>query len=163
MKIVVFSDSHSDIESMKKIVDKEKPNMIFHLGDCIEDALALQKYTKDILVEFVQGNTDYRYNYDKKIVLEIEGKKIFLTHGHKYHVKRGVSNILKKGIDKKVDITLFGHTHIPYLNYKNKMWLMNPGSINRYYFKGKNCSYGIIKIKNSKITCKIVEIIYDNI
>ncbi len=64
MKIVVFSDSHSDIESMKKIVDKEKPNMIFHLGDYIEDALALQKYTKDILVEFVQGNTDYRYNYE---------------------------------------------------------------------------------------------------
>ena len=38
MKILIFSDSHGDVDIMRDIVEKEKPDMIIHLGDSIKDA-----------------------------------------------------------------------------------------------------------------------------
>ena len=33
MKVVIFSDSHGDVEIMVQVIEKEKPEMIIHLGD----------------------------------------------------------------------------------------------------------------------------------
>ena len=42
MKIVVFSDSHGDKESMKLLIDKLEPEMVIFLGDGIDDILAIE-------------------------------------------------------------------------------------------------------------------------
>jgi len=158
MKILVLSDSHSNIKLMVDVFNKENPDMIFHLGDYIKDAITLQQYTKDVAVEFVKGNNDYRYSYEKEKIMRVDNKRIFFTHGHYYHVKRGPSEVKKKGKLLSSDITLYGHTHIPYLKYEDNMWLMNPGTINYAIYKGEYPSYGIIEINNDKIKCKIIRI-----
>ena len=37
MKIAVFSDSHSDVASIIKTIEKEKPDIVFRLGDHASD------------------------------------------------------------------------------------------------------------------------------
>lgn len=35
MNILVLSDSHGNISNMEEAVEREKPDMILHLGDCL--------------------------------------------------------------------------------------------------------------------------------
>ena len=49
MKIVIFSDSHGDAETMCGVVEKENPDMIIYLGDGIADAEQLNEKYPNIL------------------------------------------------------------------------------------------------------------------
>lgn len=42
MNILVLSDSHGNISNMEEAVEREKPDMILHLGDCWRDAERLR-------------------------------------------------------------------------------------------------------------------------
>ncbi|MHB1485535.1 MAG: metallophosphoesterase family protein [Saccharofermentanales bacterium] len=57
MKIVVFTDSHNDVDTMLTVIKKEQPDKFLHLGDNISDGFILQNI-QDIIVYFVKGNTD---------------------------------------------------------------------------------------------------------
>ena len=45
MNILVLSDSHGNISNMEEAVEREKPDMILHLGDCWRDAERLAERT----------------------------------------------------------------------------------------------------------------------
>ena len=38
MKIIVFSDSHRELDGMRQVITREKPDYVFHLGDHDTDA-----------------------------------------------------------------------------------------------------------------------------
>ena len=57
---------------------------------------------------------------DEKII-EVCGKKIFITHGHFYGVKEGMQRLLYRGLELKVDIALYGHTHISNILFEEGM------------------------------------------
>lgn len=76
--------------------------------------------------------------------ISAQGKKIFFIHGHPYYVKHGYERIEEEAKNRGADICLFGHTHIPYTEYKDGIYFMNPGAV----FNG---SYGIIDITDSGI------------
>lgn len=78
MKILVVSDTHGKINTLIQNMEKMgKFDILFHLGDYIEDALKLSKIF-DIPMITVRGNGDFLrtdYNFDE--VVEVKGKKIF--------------------------------------------------------------------------------------
>ena len=41
MKVIVFSDSHGDLNHMIAAVEQEEPDLVLHLGDYWEDAREL--------------------------------------------------------------------------------------------------------------------------
>ena len=49
MNILVLSDSHGNISNMEEAVEREKPDMILHLGDCWRDAERLAERYPDIV------------------------------------------------------------------------------------------------------------------
>ncbi len=153
MRIIVFSDSHGSIRNCMNVIKKIKDaDMIIHLGDVVSDAEDLQILYPNIPIEYISGNNDYSSNVPREKVLDIIGKKIFITHGHYYSVKLGYETLLEKAVSLNVDIALFGHTHEPYEAYHKGIHLLNPGSI-RLPNRG-NPSYGIIEIEKEKIgTC----------
>ena len=55
MNILVLSDSHGNISNMEEAVEREKPDMILHLGDCWRDAERLAERYPDIPMEHVPG------------------------------------------------------------------------------------------------------------
>ena len=131
MLIAVIADTHKNqrsIDIAKKHIKEANANIIIHLGDCIED-IELLKENFNGKVYAVEGNCDNLNKYPKEDSIEVNGKKIYFTHGDLYGVKKGLDNLMRKGKEIGADVVLFGHTHVPFKEEKNGMLLMNPGSI----------------------------------
>lgn len=157
MKILVTGDTHGDNRLILECMLKERPDSIIHLGDYTKDAEILFK-ALDIPIDIVRGNGDFEGNYSMEEVLKISGKKIFITHGHKYGVKQGIDKIYYKAMEVGADIALFGHTHVPLLLKESNIYIMNPGSPSLPRSLERKKTYGIINI-GEKISCEIKEII----
>lgn len=131
MLIAVISDTHKNqrsIDIAKKHIKEANPDIIIHLGDGIEDVEPLKEgFSGEVYA--VEGNCDTLNKYLKEDILEVNGKKIYFTHGDLYGVKKGLDNLMRKGKEVGAHIVLFGHTHEPFKEEKNGMLLMNPGSI----------------------------------
>jgi putative phosphoesterase len=157
MKIVVFADSHSDVDTMCKATEAENPDMIIHLGDHVKDALELQEIFADIPMEFVKGNTDraYEYPFEKKIL--VNDKIFFITHGNQYKVEQGVLDVIDRGVSNDADLISFGHTHKRYLKNHEGVWVMNPGRIGRKSSKIVHATYGRVILDSDMVFCEIVE------
>lgn len=157
MKIIVFADSHNDVSTMLTIVKSEQPDAILHLGDHIADGLELQENI-DIIVYLVKGNTDQNYNGNEELLLTLESKRIYMTHGHLYKVEDSLTALRDAGTRVGAQIVLFGHTHQPFLSYMNGIWFMNPGRIGRKSSKTIHPTYGLICITENRIECEISEV-----
>ncbi|ALB48282.1 serine/threonine protein phosphatase [Clostridium sp. MF28] len=147
MLIAVVSDTHrmtKYINLAKRLI--KDADILIHLGDNIDDAELLENTFKG-KVYVVAGNCDYSTKYPKESVIEVNGKKIFFTHGDLYGVKSSMNNIYYRGRELNADIVLFGHTHQQLVEKEDDMILMNPGSISLPKFKGR--CIGFINIDNN--------------
>ena len=80
----------------------------------------------------VRGNCDLLDDgskYDE--YLEIEGYKIWLTHGHRYIERNVQADLGYWAKQLGQDIVVFGHTHVPMAEYYADTLLVNPGSPSR--------------------------------
>ncbi len=144
MKILAISDTHGCFEKFYKACKWEHPDAVVFSGDCSSDALEMEYIFPEIKFFIVRGNCDYDdYKTKDDLTVELEGLKIFLTHGHLYSVKRDYSRIEEKGQEEGADIVVFGHTHSPYYFESENITLFNPGAV-------LNNSYGIIEIEKGR-------------
>ena len=171
MKILVFSDSHGCTDTMIAIAHKLEKDIshILHLGDNTEDCGLLRRTFPAHTVCGVAGNCDFVTEDEMSAIIELSGKRIFMTHGHRYSVKHAPYRLLCAAKEREADITLYGHTHIAAITTEDGVLLMNPGSIARP--RGyDHISYGIIDIADDgAISASVVEthrgickIIYSN-
>ena len=156
MLIAVVSDTHrSDayVKSVKMLI--KDADILIHLGDNVEDAEELERDFKgDVYI--VAGNCDFSRKYPKDRLIDVEGKKIFMTHGDLYGVKMGLNNIYYKGREIGADIVLFGHTHQAVIERTDELILMNPGSTSLPRLSKR--SVGFININNGEIEVYLKEI-----
>lgn len=156
MLIAVVSDTHRSeayVKSVKTLI--KDADILIHLGDNVEDAEELEREFKgDVYI--VAGNCDFSRKYPKDRLIEIEGKKIFMTHGDLYGVKMGLNNIYYKGREVGADIVLFGHTHQSIIERTNEIILMNPGSTSLP--KLSKSSIGFISINDGEAEVYLKEI-----
>lgn len=156
MKILVLSDSHSGISFMRNCVNAVRPQVMIHLGDYYDDGRVIASEHREIPMYQVPGNCDGYYlspGQQWTRIEEIGGVRLFLTHGHRQHVKQGLGALLKDARACSADAVLFGHTHCALCEQdENGMWILNPGSCG--YFGG---SAGLIETNNGKIaSCRII-------
>ena len=154
MKILIFSDLHGDVDIMCDIVEKEKPDMIIHLGDSIADAEQLSNKYSDIKTIKVLGGIDSQKEDEEWIqYVEICNKRFMLTHGHIFLDKTTVYGQAQQNMwlyAGNSDIVLYGHMHEPFINCSEGKWIMCPGRIGRDVEGGGiNPKYGILKINES--------------
>lgn len=152
-RILVFSDTHLNIEPCVKIIEKiPGADMIIHAGDHSADAQRLQKMFPDIPIKYVDGNCDFS-NAPTDLIFDVYGKKFFVTHGHKYNVKNesDFHTLKAKGKEVGADVIIFGHTHIPINDRSNNYILLNPGSV-KY-----GATYGIVEIDDNKIGSAVID------
>lgn len=154
MRILVFSDSHKDTESMIKVINRiVDVDMIIHTGDHHSDAEQIEKLFPNIPVKYVLGNCDFGV-CPTELVIDACGKKIFLTHGHFYSVKYDYDyhTIFERTKELGCDAVVFGHTHKSICDVKNGITLLNPGSV----CYGK--TFGVIEIENGKLKSAICSV-----
>lgn len=133
---------------MESAVRRCEPDQVLHLGDCVEDFLALQSLLPAIPMEHVPGNCDYGAPGPYTKLLALEGARILMTHGHLYGVKSGYLRAIYAAQEQQADILLFGHTHYAECFQEGALWVMNPGA-------AKQGSYGIITLNQDGIHCTL--------
>ena len=161
MKIQFISDVHGSPEALEAALDagrREGAERVAFLGDALyhgprnplpadydpaRTAEVFNRWRHRILA--VRGNCDSEVD---QMMLEFpaladyawllaEGRRIFLTHGHRYDPDRLPP--LSPG-----DIFVSGHTHIPLAERRGELFVFNPGSVGLPK-DGRPSSYGILE------------------
>ncbi len=129
MLIGVISDSHGNRKRIYDCLPQfEGVDHILHAGDFYEDAKIVSASCK-CKVTAVTGNCDYMVRGPVEEMLILGGKKVYLTHGHLYKVKRDFTLLFRRAKGLEAQIAVFGHTHFPQVFYKEKILFVNPGSL----------------------------------
>ena len=146
-RIIVISDTHRHMDYALRVLDNlSEYDMIIHLGDYSADAARLERLYKNVTVVSVCGNNDFPSpSSPAECEIEIDGVKLFLTHGHKYGVKFGYERIYLRALELGAQVVLFGHTHVPICEKEDGVLMLNPGGYN-----SNSRSVGIIEIDDGK-------------
>lgn len=131
MRIIVMSDSHGSASRVRHIFEGEPgAELYLHLGDGAADFVKAGWLFPSTARMGVLGNCDFSRDLDlpKTGLVELGGKRIFFTHGDLYRVKYGLDELEDAAREKGADIALFGHTHTACQEYRDGLWLLNPGS-----------------------------------
>lgn len=161
MKIGVISDTHIPrmAKDLPKVIYEElsKVDLILHAGDLVEINF-LEKLRKINKTIAVSGNMDSREVsgvLKSKEIIEAGKFKIGLIHGR--GAPEGImERLIAEFKGEEIDCLVFGHTHRPVNEIKNKILLFNPGSPTDKIFAPFN-SYGILEI-DRKITGNIIKL-----
>lgn len=148
-RILAVSDSHGNISALKGIeFEFVKADYIFHLGDCFRDIRAFcPQFEQKIYA--VKGNND---GGGEEYVAEIDGVKIMLVHGDRYHVKAGLKRLMIRAVELGVKAVFYGHTHRPNVVVQDGITYINPGAMSRMSRK----SYCIATLDSGEIKANIV-------
>lgn len=158
MKIGVISDTHlkNCDDRLRRIVDTyfKDVELVIHAGDLVSlevlDAFAGKE------VRAVSGNMDNedaRRALPERIVIEVGGFKVGLTHG--WGQPFGLEDKLRKKFDE-IDCLVFGHTHRPCNKVKDGVLYFNPGSATDRLFAKLN-TVGILEIGDG-VKGEIIEV-----
>jgi putative phosphoesterase len=154
LKIGVLSDTHVDdiSELPSDVVNSlRKTDLIIHLGDYHSKELVdeLKQFTD---FHGIAGNHDgpsIRAVLPDQDIIEVNGKRLALVHGHGCMMPFGFRHgLLKRFKGEKIDALLYGHTHVTQNHFMSGVLFFNPGSaIGR--FPSRNSSFGILNITES--------------
>ena len=144
-----MSDSHGREEYVYSVLyDNRDADMIIHLGDGGQDLdYALREVNFQVTTKIVKvkGNCDFCSDLPITSFENIEGFKFYITHGYVQNVKMGVDHIYMDAKKSERNVVLFGHTHRPFYENRDGIYLFNPGAV-------KNGYYGVIKIEGENIS-----------
>lgn len=150
MKICVCSDSHGNIEGIRRMLETEKPDGLLFCGDGIADFSTLELPEKTM---FVSGNCDAFC--DEPIFREFvwDNVRIIMAHGHRYSVKRTEDIYLSEALAHEANVAVYGHTHIQKASYSCGVLMLNPGTLSR-----NNGYYALLYLKNGVFDCRIMKL-----
>lgn len=159
IRVVVVSDTHRDFYFLAEVVKRHRDADLFvHLGDGYEEFCRLGDMFPGLKKYFVRGNCDYGMSRDIQVAgfLNCGMARIFYTHGHIYNVKSGLEEVYRAGIEHNANVILYGHTHVPRIDYHNGVYIMNPGSLG--HPRGGGRTYGIIDVDDTWMDCHLVNL-----
>ena len=125
-KIGVFSDTHGSLTNLDSFQKRlGQLDSVFHLGDCVRDA-------EPIAARFgigycaVRGNCDPYSDIPLEKVIEWNGHRILMLHGH---TAGGRLALYYKASANGCDCVLSGHTHVASVEQYEGVLMVNPGSL----------------------------------
>ncbi|WP_445489611.1 metallophosphoesterase family protein [Niallia sp. 03133] len=154
MKVLIVSDSHGFVEEVGKLKTrhKEEVDLFLHCGD--SELPASEKVMEGY--ETVRGNCDYEEKYPNELVKEVNGAKIFVTHGHLYGVKSSIANLSYRAKEVGAQIACFGHSHFLGMEMLNNILFINPGSLRMPRGRMEK-TYVILTIEKNKYTTEVYD------
>ncbi len=162
LRISVFSDTHGNIKDMREAVVRFSPlDKIVHLGDGVRDGGMV---AREAAIHFhgVRGNEEYGTDLPEVVLLEAEGWRLLLTHGHQMNInpyypkdvwEQDLRDMAAWVKEKGADALLFGHAHTPVLQRVNGIILCNPGD--QYIGSTAGASFSLIEAKAAAIRFRI--------
>lgn len=137
MKILLVSDSHKDINSLKEVIKRHPDVDIYlHAGD--------SELPEEMIYPFLscKGNCDYFSKFKNQIIFKTSMGNMMLRHSPYLNEDEKENHQIK--------IYLYGHTHVRHFELIDGVYFINPGSLTRPR-DGQYGSYAIIEIENNDI------------
>lgn len=153
MRIAVLSDTHLHKgKSLPNFVWEHltQIDLILHAGDLTHMGL-LEELACIATVRAVRGNCDgWDVTLPDRDIIECGTLKVGLIHGNAGKGKTTPDRAYFALADFQVNLIVFGHSHSPYMEWRNGILLFNPGSPTdkrrEQYF-----SFGLIDILEDQI------------
>lgn len=124
-QILVVSDSHRRNSVLNQIFSAHPDiDTCIHCGDLQDNIQQLQMKHLHI----VRGNNDFDA-FPNQLVIEIDGYRCLITHGHHYMIEAGTLQLEKEAKHCQANLVMFGHTHQPRFFEKDNIYYLNPGSV----------------------------------
>ena len=141
MKYLIITDIHGSPVNLKKVLEKESFDKLLLLGDILphgprndlpvgynpKEVISILNPLKNKII-CVRGNCDaevddmvLEFPILNLAMLEVNGKSIYLTHGHKINKDNHLNTTNS--------VILYGHTHITRVDYVESNIYLNIGSI----------------------------------
>jgi len=148
MRYLIVSDTHGLHLSLREVLEATGPiDGLIHLGDSEIKQEDIQLMVgNETKIYLVKGNRDHDDQLALDQLIEIAGKKIFLTHGHRYKVDGGTKLLEAKGKSLGADVVMYGHTHCPDERIIDELQIINPGSLSRPRQKNGIPTYILLEV-----------------
>lgn len=151
--VTILSDTHGNRRAIDDIGGVlAESDYIIHLGDTSGDGSYIRKNYGE-KTYLINGNCDPLKLGENELVIEIEGVKIFATHGHLYSAKTTLLRLAARAKELDCNICLYGHTHSAREDEIDGVAVINPGCMTKY----SQNSYCYLVINGDKFTAKIVQ------
>lgn len=158
MNIGIVSDTHMPRTSvalpvaLRRGLRSQRVGLILHLGDFTRPVVA--GLFEDLApFDAVAGNNDGEEivrRFGRRKILDVEGLRIGMTHGDGAH-KSTLQRALDAFHGERLDVILFGHSHVPYCARHGDVWLLNPGSPTDKR-RAPTYSWGLLQIRDGRAT-----------
>ena len=113
MKVLIVSDTHGRDENLEIAINREAPfDMLVHCGD-VEGREFYIEALAECPCSIVSGNNDFFSDLPREDVIEVEGNKILVTHGHYYGVSMAFDQLAEAARSRGCNAAFFGHIHVP--------------------------------------------------
>jgi hypothetical protein len=152
------------------IFEKAKVSQILHAGD-VSLPRVLRELETVAPVLAVRGNRDWFLNLPMQRIIQVEGRRIGLVHGHGswgdyfrdkvryvFHGPQKFEYFMRRAISlvSDVDILVFGHNHEPMVKEVGGMLVVNPGSACCQAFEMKPPSVALLHVNGNAAKAEIV-------
>ncbi len=145
------SDSHGSADKLERVIlSQPSAKHIIFLGDGVREIETLSLIYDDRTFHIVSGNCDLYSDYPYVNLVTIAEKRILFMHGHTSGVKHSLGAAVQEAKIVNADVLLYGHTHAAHTEYRDGLYIMNPGSVSRPRDSSRG-SYGYIDIVDGKI------------
>lgn len=156
MRIAVLSDTHLRVgKSLPRYVWEQLTaiDLILHAGDLTHIGL-LEELSCIAPVRAVKGNCDdWDVSLPVRDVIECETCRIGLIHGDLGLGKSTPDRAYLAFKDSSVDLIVFGHSHVPLMEWREGILMFNPGSPTDKR-RERQYSFGILNIQQGQIRAK---------
>ncbi|MFT3952864.1 MAG: YfcE family phosphodiesterase [Oscillospiraceae bacterium] len=160
MRVVVFSDTHGNLNNARRIMEKSSPRDCFiFLGDGEREIASLRALYPDREIHDVAGNCDRSGTAPGEDFLFVGNVKIAFFHGHNHLARLGIDRIVQFAKENCAQIVLFGHTHVRFYKYlpDDRLHILNPGSAALPRDEHPP-SFAVIDVSDKGILCNIADI-----
>ena len=129
IRLALISDSHGHGPNLRAAAEALAAcDALCHMGDVVPDGRRLSQQL-NLPLHAVRGNCDVLAGVADELTLDVAGHKLLLSHGHRYGVKRSMTALSLRARQAGADIVLYGHTHLPQVDWDGPVLFINPGAL----------------------------------
>ncbi len=151
-RIGVFSDTHGSIDHLESFIGRLGAlDSVFHLGDYARDAKPLSDRLGTGFVA-VRGNCDPWSEMPLATIVEWNGNRILLLHGHTI---KGTLALYYEALAQNCNCVIYGHSHIASIERKQGILIVNPGSLS-IPRGGQKSSCAVLSVIPGTVTAELL-------
>ena len=153
MRIAVLSDTHLRVgKTLPSFVwdHLTQIDLIIHAGDLTHMGL-IEELACLAPVRAVRGNCDsWDVSLPDRDIIECEEFRIGLIHGDSGKGKSTPDRAYNAFKEQAVDLIIFGHSHTPFMKWRDGIFMFNPGSPTDKR-REPRYSFGILDIQQGQL------------